>query len=275
MATTDESRPLDASGTTLIQRITGKFLFYARAVDPTMRIALSALGNQQAAPTEATQKASLQFLDYCATHPDAVIRYHASGMVLAVHSDASYLTEDGALSRAGGHFWLTDMPLNPLRQPLATDPPLPMNGAAYTLCRIMKNVLASAAESECGALHLNAKEACEICTALHEMGHPQPPTPIQVDNSTAAGIANNSVKQKRSKAMDMRFYWIQDRIKQDQFRVFWNRGDRNKADYFTKHFPEKHHRDVRPTYLHEQANFARAFTHNFSLLQQDMQARVC
>jgi hypothetical protein len=150
-----------------------------------------------------------------------------------------------------------------------------MNGAAYTLCRIMKNVLASAAESECGALHLNAKEACEIRTALHEMGHPQPPTPIQVDNSTAAGIANQSVKQKRSKAMDMRFYWIQDRIKQNQFRVYWNRGDRNWADYFTKHFPEKHHRDVRPQYLHIQAHFAHAFTHQFSLLQQGMQARVC
>ena len=138
-----------------------------------------------------------------------------------------------------------------------------------------KKVLALAAESECSALHFNAQEACEIRTALHEMGHPQPPTPIQVDNSTAAGIANNSVKQKWSKAMDMCFYWIQDQIKQNHFRVFWNRGNTNLGDYFTKHHLKSHHPTVLPTYLHVQAHYARAFTHHFSQLQQGMQARVC
>ena len=51
------------------------------------------------------------------------------------------------------------------------------------------------------------KEAVPIRAALEEMGHPQPPTAIVVDNSTASGIANKTVKQRRSKAMDMRFYW--------------------------------------------------------------------
>jgi hypothetical protein len=279
MTTVDETEPLDDAGTNLIQQITGTFLFYARAVDPTMRIALSALGSQQAAPTEKTQHAAHQFLDYCATHPDAVIRYTASGMVLAIHSDASYHTESKARSRAGGHFWLTDMPSDPTRQPLSTDPPLRQNGPIHTECRIMRNVLGSAAESEMGSLHHNAQEACGLRVALMEMGHPQPPTTIQVDNSTAAGIANNSVKQKRSKAMDMRFYWIQDRIKQNHFRVFWNRGDTNLADYFTKHHPESHHRAMRGTYLHEAKSFCSislsplqfsAFTSSFG-----MQARVC
>jgi hypothetical protein len=66
------------------------------------------------------------------------------------------------------------------------------------------------------------------------------------DNSTASGIANNSVKQKRSKAMDMRFYWIRDRVRQCQFIIYWRRGITNRADYFTKHHSDKHHHVTRP-----------------------------
>ena len=47
-------------------------------------------------------------MDYCYTHPDATIRFMASEMILALHSDASYLSEPGAKSRAGGHFYLKD-----------------------------------------------------------------------------------------------------------------------------------------------------------------------
>jgi len=80
--------------------------------------------------------------------------------------------------------------------------------------------------------------------------HPQPPTPIVVDNSTAAGIANKTLKQRRSKAMDMRFYWVQDRIEQKQFLVYWRQGAENLADYFTKHHPARYHVQMRPVYLH-------------------------
>ena len=135
----------------------------------------------------------------------------------------------------------------------------------------MKHVLASAAEAECGALHHNASEACGLRTALDEMGHPQTPTTMQVDNSTAAGIANQTVKQRRSKSNDMKFYWIQDRILQDQFRVFWNKGLLNLADYFTKHHPVKHHQEMRKVYLQTTAevHFARA------MASSPLHARVC
>jgi hypothetical protein len=65
------------------------------------------------------------------------------------------------------------------------------------------------------------------------------------DNQVACGIANDSVKQKRSKAMDMRFYWIRDRVRQGQFLIYWRPGETNRANYFTKH-----HRRMRPVYLH-------------------------
>jgi hypothetical protein len=74
-----------------------------------MLTALGSLAMQQANPTVNTIKVR-QFLDYAATHPDAIITYHASNMVLAGHSNALYLLESKARSRAGGHFFMsTDM----------------------------------------------------------------------------------------------------------------------------------------------------------------------
>ena len=70
----------------------GTFLFYGRAVDGTVLTALSAIAYDQAAPPEATMKKTKLFLDYAATYPDAVLTNRASDMVLALHSDASYLS---------------------------------------------------------------------------------------------------------------------------------------------------------------------------------------
>ena len=85
---------------------------------------------------------------------------------------------------------------------------------------------------------------------LEEMVHPQPPTPVQVDNSTALGIATGTIKQCKSKSIDMRFYWIGDRSNQDQFNIYWKPGSTNWGNYFTKHFPPAHHKSVSPNYLH-------------------------
>jgi hypothetical protein len=75
--------------------VTGKFNWYARAVDGTMLTPISALTAQQAKPTQATMKKVQHFLDYAATQEPAVTTYRASDMVLAIHSDAGYLNEEG------------------------------------------------------------------------------------------------------------------------------------------------------------------------------------
>jgi hypothetical protein len=76
-----------------IQQVTGKFNWYARAVDPTMLTPLSAIAAQQSKPTQATMKCVQHFLDYTATQEPAVTTYHASDMILSIHSDAGYLNE--------------------------------------------------------------------------------------------------------------------------------------------------------------------------------------
>jgi hypothetical protein len=94
-------RKLLTSREIFTQEVIGVFLYYGRAVHPTMLTALSTIASAQAKPTEDTMMRCKQFLDYAATHQDAIITYKKSDMVLVVHSDASYPSEPYARSRAG------------------------------------------------------------------------------------------------------------------------------------------------------------------------------
>ena len=102
----DTSAPLNKQQKKEIQQIIGTLLYYARAVDPTLSVTLSAFAAEQSKSTEKTAKAVKKLLNYCATNPDAAIRYKPSEMILRLHSDASYLTEPKARSRTGGHFYM-------------------------------------------------------------------------------------------------------------------------------------------------------------------------
>lgn len=245
----DLTNPLNPKEIKRLQEIIGTLLYYGRAVDSTMLVALGTLASAQTKGTQATKRAANQLLDYCFTHPDATVRYHASGMVLTIDSDASYLSEAKSRSRVAGHFILSDALPDPTKPPKPTEPKIRNNGAILIISSILPMVLASATEAELAALYYNAREACSIRTTLEEMGHPQPATPIQTDNEVAVGLTHDTVKQRRSKAIDMRFYWIRDRVKQGQFLIYWRPGRENNADYFSKHHPTKHHIVQRPRFL--------------------------
>ena len=175
-------------------------------------------------------------------------------MVLHVESDASYLSEPKGRSQAAGIHYLSCKSIHQSITSTDSDPEPPINGAILIHCQILREVLSSAAEAELAALFHNGKEAYAIRNTLTELGHTQPATPIVTDNSTASGIANDTVKQKRSKAMDMRFYWVRDRIRQGQFHIYWKKGMLNRADYFTKHHSPAHHKKLRMQYLHHGEN---------------------
>jgi hypothetical protein len=84
--------------------------------------------------------------------------------------------------------------------------------------------MSSTAEAEIDSVFLNAKEGTVLHTILEELRHHQPPTPLQTDNTTATGYSNGTIKQKRTRAVDMRFYWVKDRVEQGQFHVYWGPG---------------------------------------------------
>ena len=105
----------------------------------------------------------------------------------------------------------------------------------------MLNVMGSDADPKIVAAYINIQETAPILTLLLKLGHPQSATPIQVDNSTTDGFANDAIKQKRPKEIDMRFNWIRDRTRHCHFLIYWQPGITNLGDYHTKHHSPAHH----------------------------------
>jgi hypothetical protein len=162
-------------------------------------------------------------------------------MILHIHSDASYLSVSNARSCLGGLFFLGNK--SPEQDTL--------NGSILNVASVIKNVVASAAESEVGACFHNAKSGAPLRITLTELGHTQPPTPLRTDSSTAFGILKKTIKQKQSKAMDMQYHWLTDRVRQKQFDVYWRPGRENLGDYHTKHHSAQHHKDMHGLILHQ------------------------
>ncbi len=141
----------------------GVLLYYTRAVDATLLIALSSLATSQAAPAEYTMSLVKWLLNYVETQPNVIRTYKKSNMILAVHSDASYLSKAAARSQVGGHFFCSEDSKNPCN-----------NCAVHNVSKILKAVMSSAAEAELGALYINARKAVPMCQLLKEMSHKQP-----------------------------------------------------------------------------------------------------
>ena len=236
----DASLPLDAKGIRRIQKIVGSILYYARAVGMMVLMALSSIASKQMKATERTMQRCTQLLDYLASHSNAKVRFHASDTVMNIHSDASYLSEPQARNRTCGHFFMGSIPID--------GEPILLNGAFFVNTTIMRFVVASAAEAKLGALFRNCQDGIIFRLTLENMGHPQPKTPVHCDNATAVGISNNTVKRQR--AMEMRFFWVGDKVAQEIYHLMWHLGQENLADYQSKAHAGAHHVNVRPYYLH-------------------------
>ena len=228
---------VDAKTKTFIQEVTGVFLFYSRAVDPTMLTAVNRISSEQAKPTQATLAAVDRLLSYAERYPNATIVIRASNMKLCVQSDASYLNESNARSRAGGILYF------------GINKDGSINGAIDHISCIIKTVCSSVAEAEYAALFLAGREALNARNILLDLGYPQDATEFICDNDCAVGIATDRLKQKQSKAIDMRYHWIRDQVRQGKFTIRWEAGANNLADYFTKAHPVHHIVDMRRKYV--------------------------
>ena len=206
-----------------------------------MLTAISRLGAGQTKPTQGILEDIERFLQYAASWPNASIVYKASDMQLTVESDASYLSESKARSKAGGiHYLLPRCQQKPTKNKESN-----INGATECISTIIPSVVASAFEAEYAALFINGQIAEGLRNTLTDMGYPQGSTMVKADNAAAVGIVSRTVKQRRSKAIDMRYHWIRDRVDQGHFNVVWAPGKTNLADYFTKIHPVAHHFEMR------------------------------
>ena len=207
-----------------LQVVIGTLLYYARTVDPSVLTAVHELGSIQAHPTKNDMKKMERLLQYISAHPNHGIRFHASSMQLQIQSDASYLCRSKARSVLGGIHYLGSTEV--------------INGPFFCTSKIIPCVVTSAAEAELGAAFYNAQKGAQFRNTLIELGYPQQPTTILVDNTVAEGLANDTVNAKRSKSMDVRFFWLRDRVKKAHFQIKHLMGRWNISDFFTKSLPK-------------------------------------
>lgn len=186
----------------------------------------------------------MQLQDYVSTHPNTGILCKACNMILAIHTDASYLSEINGKSRASRHFYLTnnnDKTFN--------------NRAILILTSIIKHVMSSASEAKLTALFYGCKQAVPLCTTRHKMGHPQHnPNPVTTGNATVHGLTMGTMTPKASKPINMCSHWLKCQHAQQQFLYLWRKGALNQVGYASKHHSPAHHQKMRSFYVMDNHN---------------------
>ena len=158
--------------------------------------ALNTPAEQKSSPNKNTEAAITHLLHYAATNLAVIIQYKYSDMILHIDSDASFLSDPRARSRTGGHYYLISISTDLKKIP---NLPPPENGPIHMECRILKHVVASAANAEVRGLLKNGQTVVPVRINLHKLGFTQPPNPIKTDNSAAEGIVTATVRQKGSR----------------------------------------------------------------------------
>ena len=148
-------------------------------------------------PTTFTLKEVNHLPVYVDTYPDDGMFLRASKMKISFQSDAGYLNEEISISRASTHAHISEnIPISAL------------NGAVLTIAKIIKFVMSLEAEAELASLFVTTRKCFEIRRTLIQMGWPQHPTPMQVDNPIAVGVVTNNIIPKQTRSTDVRFCWL-------------------------------------------------------------------
>lgn len=266
----DSSPALPSAEVTEIQGICGALLYYCIAVDPTGYPAVTALASEQSKPTQNTRASADRLLAYFQKYPNNELILKACKMRLHQQADGSYLSRSGSRSIAGGISYLSN------------DDPTEINGAIHVMSSVIPTVMSSIGETEYAACFLTGQHGAGFRQVLDDLGYPQPPTYILTDNKCAEGIANNTIKPKRTKSLEMQYHWLRDRVARKQFIVEWRPGVHNLADFFTKPLPVHTHQaymellvQIPATATALCAKASRALASRYYKLHTAQETRVC
>ena len=235
MAPFDDSPIAPEASIKRAQEINGVLSHYARVVDYSLLEGVTRLAMTQAQPTADTMTRIEHILDYLERYPQNGIIFEASDMILTSHADASYQSLPGSRSKLGGVHYFANK----------DDPPSVNNGLITTQSAVIKVVCSGASEAEYAALYSVGQTTYFIRLVAAACGYPQTATTIYTDNEVAMGIANRSVKIKRSKSIEKSFHWIRDRVDSGDLTIKWVSSEDNLADYFTKPLPRQRHLQLR------------------------------
>ena len=130
-------------------------------------------------------------LRYTVSHPSNCVTFKACDMVLKVISDGSHPSQENAGSTGGYHYCGN-----------YSDAPTTLNGAILPVCSSIPTVCGAASGTEYAALYMNGQHAYFERVVLESLHYPQAATKIYADNKADFGIATDSVKLRKSKAID-------------------------------------------------------------------------
>ena len=230
VATADTSSLLTDAEILENQQIVGCGLWYSRMIGSTTLTAINIIATEQSEHRSSIQPKIDRYLGHLMQHPNVTVRFHASDMQYRVFGDVSHNSVSRGRSRAGGYGWF-GWKSDPLR----------LNGSVFTMSSVLDVVTSSACEGEYGAAYMVARHTVWIRAIARALGHPQDPTHLYCDNTCAVGLAGDTLKTAKTKAIDLRFHWLRDRVRQGQFHIIWVPTEDNLADFFTKALPVHQH----------------------------------
>ena len=232
----DDDSPAPPGSAQYVQEVTGTLGHHSRVIDYALHEAVTAIARTQAAPTMDTMNRVEHLLQYAHSHRNHSITFVASEMIIAMHTDASYQSIPFSRSKLGGVHYCSNR----------NDPPTKVNGLFSVKSKIISVVCSGASDAEYGGAFTNCQDAYFFRIVADALGYPQPPTPVYVDNDVARGIADRTVKVKRSRAVDKSFHWLRDRVALKEFELRRVDTKDNVADFFTKAVTPQRHDELLP-----------------------------
>ena len=221
----DTTTTLSDTDLRTLQEILGGALFLCISVRVDIATAINIVACRQSHPTQLVLAAAIRILRYLKEYPNRGLTFKASDMIIKCHSDASYGSEPGFRSRSGGLYYFGNKNDDMINAPF------------QVLAAVQKTISASVMEAEYIALFENGQNVIAACNTLLTMGYPQQTVTIFTDNACAVHMANDELKPRRTKALDMRYHWTRQQVRDGKLIIRWIQGADNLADFFTKALP--------------------------------------
>jgi len=218
----DLSPELTDEEKTLLMEKVGLMRYIASAAYPHLELAVGKIAANVSKPTMELMEQADHLLGYLQSHPDRVIRYYPSDMIMRAHSDASYGCEAEFRCRTGGFIYM------------GNDDKDFVNGPIEVLSLVQKNNVTCTAEAEYVAVFDVAQRLAYLRKLAESLGYPQGTIIIECDNECAVRLSNNNSHERKLRHVAMRYHWVKDQVRQGMIDVIWRKNVYNLADFATK-----------------------------------------
>jgi len=218
----DSSPELSEEEKTLLQEKVGLTRYIATAAYPHLELAVGKIAASLSKPTRDLMEQANHMLGYLQSHPDRVIRYYPSDMIMRAHSDASYGCEADFRCRTGGFIYMGNGDKDFV------------NGPIEVLSLVQKNNVTCTAEAEYVAVFDVAQRLAYLRKLAESLGYPQGTIIIECDNECAVKLSNNNSHERKLRHVAMRYHWVKDQVRQGLIDVIWRKNVYNLADFATK-----------------------------------------